>query len=541
VLTTVKMMWTTKLLLLAVLLPLSVKAAGSEPAVTVHGGAGEVSGSLSIVDAGPFRVMVDCGAYYPDGPGTAQERQERAASRNSELPADATECRFLVWTHAHLDHLGRTPLLVQRGFRGTILTTTGTAAIAPVMLEMQVRYDAERIRDWVWSEAAIRRNRTGSTLTAHWRPDCKWAAKISPHNGRSFGGNLLQLEKHVARMQGTECDVSPCKVCGEIEVDAIMALVVAHPYEREVPLGDGVYARFTDAGHIPGSASLLLTMPSNLGQRRVLFSGDLGSAMSRVAPGPACGPAADLVVVESTYGDIVRAPELAGEFLRFRQDVARTVGAGGVAWIPAFALDRTQKILWELRTAQLDGTLDPQVPIYCPSPSGNEITAIYSAHRSDGWFSPAVANDPQAFSPFGLQEQLPRGLPAGPAIVVSTSGMMETAFAGQLAPLLENPRNGVFLVGYQDPFTPGGELKQGVRKVAIDGRFYQLAATVSDYGCFSGHADAADVVTWLASQAQGTRVLLVHGDPERLAARARMLEGRLQASVAQRGVRVGIR
>jgi predicted metal-dependent RNase len=155
-------------------LVLATPAISADAVVRVYGSAGEVSGSLSIVDLGQTQMMIDCGAYYPHGGGTAAERDDRAALKNNEIPELASQCQYLVWTHVHLDHIGRTPLLIRSGFRGTILATEGTAALAPVMLEMQVRYDAARVRDWSWTTSPFRKNYQRIVIKPHWHPNCKY-------------------------------------------------------------------------------------------------------------------------------------------------------------------------------------------------------------------------------------------------------------------------------------------------------------------------------------------------------------------------------
>ncbi len=517
------------------LLVLATPAISADAVVRVYGGAGEVSGSLSIVDLGQIQVMVDCGAYYPHGEGTAEERDDRAARKNNEIPEAASGCEYLVWTHAHLDHIGRTPLLVRRGFRGTILATEGTAAIAPVMLEMQVRYDAARIRDWSWTTSPFRKNYERVVIKPHWHPNCKYARKISRRNLATRRCSLEELESFLDESDRREVAVAPCKMCASLEVEEVMALVRAYPLDRDVRLGSQASLRFLYAGHIPGSASVLIESGQGAAAERILFSGDLGNDMSLLAPGPDPAPGADLVFVETTYGNHRRDPMTNQEHEVFRADVARTLQAGGVAWIPAFALDRTQKILYELTLAQDEGRVSGHIPIYCPSPSAAEITGLYRAHQMDGWFYDDVGSKRFAFQPAGMTKKLPDGQLRGPAVVISTSGMMDAAFAGRVAPVLRDPRTTVFLVGYQDPNTPGGELKSGGRRVEIDGREYAVSAVVKKYGCFSGHGDASDIDRWLANQEQGTTVVLVHGEGSGLAERALDLSSRFSVVVAKPG------
>jgi len=509
-------------------------------AVRVYGSAGEVSGSLSIVDLGPTQLMVDCGAYYPHGEGTAEDREERAARKNNSIPESASQCQYLVWTHAHLDHIGRTPLLVRQGFRGAILTTEGTAAIAPVMLEMQVRYDAGWIRNWSWTTSPFRKNYKRVVIKPHWHPNCKYARKISRRNLASRSCSLEELEEFLGRSNKREVAVAPCKMCASLEVGEVMALVRTYPYDEDVRVGNHTRLRFLYAGHIPGSASILIESGRGGASERIMFSGDLGNEMSLLAPGPAPSPPADLVFVETTYGNHRRDPMTYDQHEEFRADIAKTLEGGGVAWIPAFALDRTQKILYELTFAQDEGQISRRIPIYCPSPSGAKITELYQSHQSDGWFFDDIGRNRDAFRPSGFSKMLPDGYLHGPAIVISTSGMMDAAFAGRIAPVLRDPRTTVFLVGYQDPNTPGGELKSGVRRVEIDGQEYSVAAEVKEYGCFSGHGDAADIDGWLANQKPGATVVLVHGEGVGLHDRADGLSSRFNVIVAKPGAAIEV-
>ena len=509
--------------------------------VTVYGGAGQVSGSLTILRSRQLSLMIDCGAYYPDGAGNAAERSHRATANNAQLPSGATTCAFLVWTHAHLDHIGRTPLLVRSGFQGTILATDGTKAIAEVMLEMQIRYDDARQREWTWSTSTIGRMRDDLVVKAHWNPTCEFADAIAPRNRAQFRGTLTELQTHLTDEYSRDVSVSPCKVCARGEVRLIMDKVKTLAFDEEVRLDDTISIKLLYAGHIPGSASVLVTESAGPSDCRMLFSGDLGSSVSRLAPGPSPAPPVDAVFVETTYGATKRDINIRQDNRRFREDVARTVAAGGIAWIPAFALDRTQKILWELTTAQEEGLLNPEVPIYSPSPSGNDITELYRSHQASGWFAAKVGNDARAFQPSSIITKMPDSLPAGPAVFVSTSGMMDAAFAEQLAPLLEDRRNAVFIVGYQDPYTPGGELGPGAESVTIGDKKYAAAATIYRYECFSAHADANELDQWLSLQTRSTRLFLVHGGPAALETRAQALATKYAASVPTAGVSIAIR
>jgi metallo-beta-lactamase family protein len=488
--------------------------------VSVFGAARQVSGSLTVLDTGSARWLIDCGAQYPEGDD--DQRQAEADRRSATLPVDARDVAAVFVTHAHLDHIGRLPLLVQRGFSGPVYLTAATRELAPVMLDMQVRYDRGRVREWTWSKWSSERAQTSSRrLTLHWRTGCGYRQKINPGNLQTAQGSLADVTQ---RLQDIE--VSTCRSCATDEVAAILALCRVMNYATPVDVAPGITATFLDAGHIPGSASILLRIDVRGTQRRLLFSGDLGNCDSGLIPGPKPAPGVDAVFVETTYGAVRRDPPAPTERARFRREVAEVVRRGGVAWIPAFALERTQKMLYELRLAQQEGLLPTDVPIFCPSPTAQEITALYRQHQRDGWFHEAIARDGSALSPPGLVEgsRLPKNLPR-PCVLLTTSGMMDRASSADLtAQLVPQESTSVFLVSYQDPASTGGWLKEGRQSILVNGREIPVRATVSAYHCFSAHADGNDLDGWLTRVHRHAKVVLVHGEPERIDARVSQMQ-----------------
>jgi metallo-beta-lactamase family protein len=275
-----------------------------------------------------------------------------------------------------------------------------------------------------------------------------------------------------------------------------------------------------------------------------LFSGDLGNTLSPLHPGPRPAPSCDAAFVETTYGTVHRGPSVERQRAEFRRAVAETVARGGVAWVPCFSLDRTQKIFYELHLAQQEKLLPETLPIYCPSPTAREVTALYNAHRQSGWFSPQIAADPLAFTPSEVHTTVPsaKRLPH-PCIIVSTSDILLTEWMRRLlAGLLPERSNAVLLVSYQDPDGAGGLLDQGAAKLEIDGQTVPVRAKVQSFQCFTGHGDAADIDAWLADVPRSAAIVLVHGDREELDARAAQLrgQGRRRVIVARPGETINL-
>ena len=515
----------------------SVAAPPTQAKVTVYGAAGQVSGSLSLLDTGTARCLIDCGAFYANAEETVPPHGDAAFAFN---PRDI---QAVFVTHAHQDHIGRLPSLVSQGFRGPIYLTEASRELAAVMLESAIRYDENKKRSWCWSRKSLA-NATAShhALTVHWRSDCTYAQAIKPSNRESMDCSLKQLQRSLKSKSGCDCTV--CRTCVANELDDILKLMRVTPYRSPIRIGPGVQAEFLDAGHIPGSASVLFSVTIGGKERKFLFSGDLGNEMSALFPGPRPAPSVDAVFVETTYGPKPRSRSVNGEREVFRKAVADAVRNNGIAWIPAFALDRTQKMLYELHVAQQKNVLPSNVPIFCPSPTAKKITEIYHLHQKDGWFRPEVANDPQAWSPESLRKsaKLPAHLPR-PCILITTSGMMTHSLSRELlGKLLPDSSVTVFLVGYQDPDTPGDSLKQGKSTITIDNQSIAVRANVRSFGCFSAHGDSRDIDAWLAKIHRDAKVVLVHGDRDCLTGRHDQLRERgwRNVFVAEPGVEIDL-
>ncbi|MDY0170093.1 MAG: MBL fold metallo-hydrolase, partial [Thermoguttaceae bacterium] len=266
---------------------------------TCWGAAGRVSGSLHVLDTGNGRWMIDCGAVFPDGEGDAAQREaERLSAR---LPIDAAAVDTLLLTHAHADHCGRVPLLVNSGFRGPIIATQATSLLLDPMLGSTVRHDRLQPRTWVWSERSLAgAQKSGRRLTVHWQA-CRYAGSIAESNLATQICSANELDE---RLRQFEPGVSPalCRACIKAEVDGILRRVYPIAYKEPVRLAPGVRAGLLDAGHIPGSASVVMEVELQGKRVRVLYSGDLGSDLSPVLAGPRPAPNADAVFIEATYG-----------------------------------------------------------------------------------------------------------------------------------------------------------------------------------------------------------------------------------------------
>jgi metallo-beta-lactamase family protein len=430
--------------------------------LTFLGAAGTVTGSKHLLDVGDRRVLVDCGLFQ----GLKELRQRNWAS----LPVDPAQIDAVVLTHAHLDHCGYLPRLVAGGFRGRIFCTPATRELCSLVLPDSARLQEEDARD---------ANRHGYTKHAPALP--------------------LYTENDAAR-----------------------ALTQLQPvgYDRPVPVVSGIEVDFVNAGHLLGSAFVRV----HANGKTLLFGGDLGRYNRPVLPDPSPIDRADLLLVESTYGDRTHEPDDGGA--RLGRIVSDTIGRGGKLIIPSFAIGRVEEVLYWLKHLEQAGRI-PVVPVYVDSPMASAALQFYSsrvseldpelkpAHREVGIFYTArttIVSSPQQSKELVASRQ--------PAIVIASSGM---ATGGRVLHHLEtalpNPKNTVLFVGFQAEGTRGRLLVDGARQVHLKGRDIPVAATIEQIEWMSAHADAAEIMRWLSGFSRAPSITyLVHGEAAALAA-----------------------
>jgi metallo-beta-lactamase family protein len=424
-------------------------------ALTFLGAAGTVTGSKTLVEGAGARVLVDCGLFQG-------ERELRR--RNWEpFPADATTIDAVALTHAHLDHCGYLPRLYAEGCRASTFATGSTAELAGIVL----------------------------MDSAH----------------------LLEEEARHAAAYGWSKHAEPLPLYDQAAAARAVSRLVPVPFETKQELADEAYATWRPAGHILGSATIAL----EVGGVRALFTGDLGRGSHPLLSGPAEPSAADVVVVESTYGDRAH-PER--DLSRLADAITRTVRRGGSVLIPAFAVDRTEVLLQALYELRSTGAI-PDVPVVVDSPMAMRALEVYrSAFRAGTPDArPAAARflEPSQVQVLATVEES-RGVnsPEFPTIVISASGM---ATGGRvlhhLRHQLPDPRNTVLLVGYQAYGTRGRTLLEGARALKMFGQYVPVRAEVVDLQGFSVHADADELLEWLGRLDQPPRLCLVnHGEPQ---------------------------
>ncbi len=467
------------------LTPAAVESAG---VLSFLGAAETVTGSRFLIDTPQARVLVDCGLFQ----GLKALRQRNWAP----FPVDPASIDAIVLTHAHLDHTGYLPALCRDGFRGRAFATHGTVALTGIVLP-----DSGHIQE----EEAAYANRRG----------------YSKH--------------HPALPLYTEHDAR--RSLGHLE---------AVPFAEAVDVAPGIEVTLRPAGHILGSAVATVRVGGAADARTVVFSGDLGRQQHPLLVPPSPPREADLVVIESTHGN--RDHDEADAADELRDAIVRTAARGGVVVIPAFAVDRTEIVLFHLRRL-IDAGEVPAIPVYVDSPMALAALGVYRRAIAD--HAPDIRLDLPGGDPFdtGTLTEVrdaddSRALAGvrGPAIIVSASGMATGGrILRHLAERLGDHRCCVILVGYQAEGTRGRLLVDGAPEVKLLGRHVRVRAEVVSLPAFSVHADRGELLDWLAgADHEPDTVFVVHGESVGATALRNSIEERFDwvATVAADGERV---
>lgn len=447
--------------------------------LSFHGADRGVTGSCHLVECAGRRILIDCGLYQ----GGRELEEENA----EPFGFDPAKIDYVLLTHAHLDHCGRLPLLVKRGFRGKIVTTAATRELSRLVM-----LDAAHLQ-----EEEARRRAHGAVHHGEHAP------VATPLYSILDAFNVLDFFGQTA--------------------------VYGQPSE----LGPGIRATFLDAGHILGSASIFLELNEQGHRRSVLFSGDIGNVGRPILRNPVTPPTADVVVMETTYGDRLHKP-FAPSVDEFFEAITDTFKRGGNVIIPTFALERAQEILYVLREGVEKGTLSRSIQVFLDSPMAISATEIFERHPE--CYEPGMAElfrdgrDP--FHVPGLHftretsESMAINHIAGGAIVMAGSGMCTGGrIRDHLKHNLAREDCSVILVGYAAEGTLARHLIDGANEVHIHGEEIQVHARIHTINGFSAHADQAELLAWHGQIGGPKRTFLVHGEAQAMNHFATLLNG----------------
>ena len=459
--------------------------------LTIHGAAQEVTGSMHLLEVNGKRILLECGLY--------QGRRADTYERNLNFPFDPASIDTLVLSHAHIDHSGNIPNLVKRGFTGNIWCTAATRSLCTYML-----MDAGYIQEMDAQYLNKKRRRQGEPL-------------IEPMYTRQDAQDSLTQ-------------------------------FVTMGLNRSVSIADGVELTFYEAGHILGAAHVALDVRENGSHKRLVFSGDIGRKESPILDSPDPPHDADVLLMESTYGDRLHGEY--GDAERTLRDVVnKTARRRGKVIIPAFAVGRTQELVYGLNQLDAGGDI-PELPVFVDSPLAVNATDVFRMHPEE-WNEEVqqFLTEDRRKSPFDYEnveyvrnvrrsKQL-NNMP-GPFVVISASGMAENGrILHHLKHGVGDPDNTVLLVSFMAEHTLGRKLKDGAKRVRIYGDEYDVRAQVESIDGYSAHADQRGLLRWAESfdRSRLNKIILVHGEPEPMEVFAGLLrsEGMPEVQLPVRG------
>jgi metallo-beta-lactamase family protein len=439
--------------------------------LTFLGAAGTVTGSCYLIDHGGQRLLIDCGMFQ--GSKTVKELNYR------EFPFPPGGIGAVLVTHAHIDHSGLLPKLVNAGYGGRILATEATRDLLTYML-----------------------------------PDSGYIQEME----------VLRLNQRLHRRGGQTVQPIYTRHDAERSLERI-DIVDFHQWISPLP---GIRARFWPAGHILGAASIEVELAGPGKPTRLLFSGDLGAAAECLHNPPEAPTGLDYLMVESTYGDRRREMvDAAGRRQKLKDEITQALARGGNLIIPAFAIERTQELLFDIEQLIRDGDLS-SVPVFLDSPLALHATDVFRRHAGE---LGAAASQPQPFDGPNIRfvgtpdESKKLDTISGGAIIMAASGMCDAGrVRHHLMANLWRPECTVLMVGYQAAGTLGRLLRDGTEVVRMMGEEIRVRATIRSLDVYSAHADQQELLSWIAARGPvGRAICLTHGEPASAAALANLV------------------
>lgn len=424
----------------------------------------EVTGSCHFLELAGKHLLVDCGM-----------EQGADIYQNQELPVNPSDIDYILLTHAHIDHSGLLPLMYSHGFRGQIYTTGATKDLCDIMLR-----DSAHIQMF----------------------EADWKNRKAKRSGMEEVQPLYTME----------------------DAFGVMKYFVPCDYGQKIALDDNIQVRFTDVGHLLGSASIEIWAKEEEKQVKLVFSGDVGNKAQPILRDPVNTDEADYVIMESTYGDRLHGTEHVDYVTELASIIQRTLDRGGNVVIPAFAVGRTQELLYFLRKIKRDNLVHGHdgFPVYVDSPLAIEAITVFNRNVNGYFEEEAMELIRQGINPISFpglkttitsEESKMINMDTEPKVIISASGMCE---AGRIRHHLKHnlwrKESSVVFVGYQANGTLGRALLEGVEEVNLFGEPVEIQAEICQLEGISGHADKNGLIQWVTAIENVHKVFVVHGE-----------------------------
>ena len=506
--------------------------------VTFYGAAGEVTGSMHLLDTGADRILLDCGMY--------QGRRKESTDKNRNFPLDRKDITNMVLSHAHIDHSGRIPVLTSKDFSGRIVTTRPTAGALQYMLmdsghiqESDAQYlNYKSLRSFLYQQE---QNNTKKQISEKGKSDIKKLLKKNAYDLNNESISDLQ------KKNGLDI-ITPLYTMEEARQS--LGFIDGYPYKYPVTIGKDTTVKFYVAGHILGSAFSLVTIKKDGRTYRVLYTGDVGRFGKPILQNPTLAfdeedRDIDLFITESTYGDREHDP-VADLESSLKKVLIETFDRGGSVIIPAFAFGRTQELIYMIHELY-DKKEVPRMPVFVDSPLASNLTKVFGEHLESYDMDAHEAFLKKGINPFyfnkirfveTVEESMRLNRDESSHVVISASGMCEAGrILHHLRYKVHNPKNTILLVGYMAENTLGRRIeelgeafekneKQGPPpELKILGKTYPLRARVEKIGGFSAHADKHELESIITkSNLRIKKIAVVHGEASQSAAFDRNLQ-----------------
>lgn len=428
------------------------------------GATNEVTGSKHILEINGTKILLDCGMYQGWPP-------DEIYTKNQELIMCPSEIDCIIVSHAHIDHSGLLPYFVKNGFSGKIYTTSATKNFLPYLLEDSAYIQSEEIN-----------------------------FLKKKHLENEIVENLYEVQ----------------------DIPQVIKQCFTLDYDHSININDTIKLTFKDAGHILGSAIVILDYIENDKKQRLVFTGDLGRKGLPILRDPEVVNYTDFLITESTYGDRLH-DDIKNMEIHLKREINATYEKGGKIIIPAFSLERTQELIYLLHLLHKKQEI-PDLEIFVDSPLSYNLTTVFKMHPECYDMETYEDFIQQRRNPFGfsklkyiteVEDSKALNFKMGSFIVISSAGMCNAGrIKHHLVNNIEDDRNTVLIIGFQAKNTLGRQLVEGEKKVKIFGKEYEVNADIKVLNAFSAHADQKDIIEWISNISRLKKVFLVHGEDD---------------------------